>query len=207
MVPLAFLSGEYLAESSFTELDAVNQMLLTIGEQKVNSLESSGVLEVDVAKATLAEVSRTVQGEGWFFNTEHRVKLPVDSDGHIQLPNNCLHTRQRPRSRPQLVQRGTRLYNLTDHSYAFRGPVTITIVYLLPFDELVTSARQYIARRASRLFQERVTGSQVTDEFVMREEALARAALEADNAEAAGFNILTDNQPTLGTVARDRDWY
>lgn len=72
------------------------------------------------------------------------------------------------------------------------------------YEELIPDAQQYIASRASRRFQERMSGSQVTDQFAVREEALARAQLEAAAGSAAGYNILTDNLPSLDVVRRDR---
>lgn len=195
-----------MAEAILSELGAVNQMLLTIGEQKVNTLESTGILEVEIAKATLNEVSRTVQGEDWFFNVEHGVRLPPETGGYIMIPQNCTKIWQQPRSRPAVVQRGRRLYNLTDHTYIFNEPITVSVRYFLEFDDLIPSAAHYIALRASRRFQERITGSQVTEEFLLREEVAARAVFMADDATLAGHNILTDNQPTRGAVGRDR-WF
>lgn len=193
-----------MPEENLTELGAVNQMLLTIGEQKVNALESTGVLEVDVARTTLAEVSRDVQGEGWHFNTEHGVRLPVDADGSIPVPTNCLRVWRPPRSSPAIIQRGTRLYNLSAHSYVFRGPLTVSIQYFLPFDDLIPSARHYIALRASRRFQERISRSEITEQFVLREETMARAQLEAADAADAGYNVILDNRPTFDAAMRDR---
>ncbi|MCC8109916.1 MAG: hypothetical protein LIQ30_12920 [Planctomycetes bacterium] len=193
-----------MAEAILNELGAVNQMLLTIGEQKVNSLESTGVLEVEITKTTLQEVSRTVQGEDWYFNIEHSIRLMPENTGYIMLPHNCTKVWQPPRSTPMVVQRGRRLYNMTNHTYTFDRPVTVSMRYFLDFDDLIPSAAHYIALRASRRFQERITGSQVTEEFLIREEVAARAVLVADDASLAGFNILTDNQPTRSTVGRDR---
>ncbi len=193
-----------MAEAILNELGAVNQMLLTIGEQKVNSLDSTGVLEVEIAKTTLHEISRTVQGEDWVFNVEHGVRLLPEDGGNIVLPQNCTKVWQSPRSRPVAVQRGLRLYNLTDHTFIFDKPVTVSMRFFLGFDDLIPAAAHYIALRASRRFQERITGSQVTEEFLLREEAAARAALVTDDAVIAGYNILTDNQPTRGAVGRDR---
>lgn len=193
-----------MAEAILNELGAVNQMLLTIGEQKVNTLEATGILEVEIAKTTLNEVSRTVQGEDWCFNIEHGVRLRPESTGFIMLPQNCTKVWQRPRSRPAVIQRGARLYNMTDHTYLFESPVEVSMRYFLDFDDLIPSAAHYIALRASRRFQERITGSQVTEEFLLREEVMARTVLATDDASIAGYNILTDNQPTRSTVGRDR---
>lgn len=193
-----------MAEENLTELEAVNRMLRVISEQPVNSLEASGVLEAEIARDVLHDVSRSVQNEDWHFNVEHRLKLLPDSEGRIFLPRNATKAWRDPWIKPRVAPRGNRLYNLSAHTYIFERPVILSIRYFLPFDELLPSAAHYITLRAARQFQEHMTGSQVTEEFVMREEALARAALVADDAEMAGYNVVTDNLPTLGVVRRDR---
>ena len=193
-----------MIDTPMTELDAVNQMLLTIGSQKVNSLDASGLIEVDVAKSTLRDVSRDVQGAGWHFNTEYKLRLLPDTEGYVHVPRNCLQARlSHPKWRTFIVQRGTRMYNLRTHSYVFDSPLFVDVVLFLGFDELIPAARRYIAMRAARRFQERVMGSQVTEEFAMAEEFDARAELQAADARDAGYNILEDNWPTVSTVTRD----
>jgi hypothetical protein len=190
-----------------SELDAVNQMLLAISEQKINTLESSGVLEVDVAKDTLRTVSREVQAEGWHFNTEHNLKFYPDQDGHILVPGNCIDIfRLEHYMAPVIRKDGDQLYNMTTHSYEFPigKPVVVSLILYQPFDVLPPAARIYIAARASRIYQEEMTGSQVTDEFILRREAQARAQFEAADAREAGYNMLWDNRPGYRTMRRDR---
>lgn len=193
-----------MSHANMTKLDAVNRMLLAISEQKVNSLEATGVIEVDIAKETLNDVSREVQGEGWHFNTEHRVRLLPDTEGHIALPNNCLAVWKPDRTRPQVAQRGVRLFNQSAGAFEFDSPVIVSILYCRDFEELIPAAKNYIVQRACRHFQETMTGSQVTEEFVLRREAAARIQLEAGDARNAGYNILTDNQPSRAAWLRDR---
>lgn len=193
-----------MSQANMTELDAVNRMLLTISEQKVNSLESSGVIEVDVARDTLQDVSREVQGEGWRFNTEHGIRLKPDINGNINLPANCLAVWRADRGRPQVEQRGIRLYNLTDRSYTFKATLVVSAMYCREWEELIPAAKTYIVQRACRQFQEIMTGSQVTEEFVLRREAQTRTQLEAADARNAGYNMLTDNRPSVDAVMRDR---
>ena len=193
-----------MAQSNMTELDAVNQMLLSIGEQKVNTLESSGVLEVDVAKETLRNTSREVQGEGWHFNTEHRVVLMPDQDGFIALPGNVMNVWQHERMLPVVMQRGNQLYNMTKHTFRFESPEVVSILYCHDFNELIPTARVYITHRASRIFQENTSGSTVAEEFILRREAQARIQLEAADARDAGYNVLWDNRNGRNACLRDR---
>ena len=55
--------------TSMTELEAVNVLLTTIGEQPINSFWNQ-TTDVTIARQVLNEVNREVQSQGWHFNTE-----------------------------------------------------------------------------------------------------------------------------------------
>jgi hypothetical protein len=76
-----------------TELDAVNTMLYTIGEQPVSSLAESGLADVAIAKTILTEQSRRFQAKGWDFNTDKDYALAVDINSKIPVPT----THEEPR--------------------------------------------------------------------------------------------------------------
>ena len=65
-----------------SKLDAVNSILLGIGEAPVNTL-GSGLQEAEIAEVTLNNINREVQTIGWHFNTEVRYSLGKNSDGII----------------------------------------------------------------------------------------------------------------------------
>ena len=52
-----------------TELDAINSILMSVGESPVNTLDVQSP-EVAIAQKTLQQVCREVLAEGWVFNTE-----------------------------------------------------------------------------------------------------------------------------------------
>jgi hypothetical protein len=61
--------------SNTTTLEAVNQMLSTIGQSRISTLATAG--EANDAQKILAEVDRAVQSEGWHFNRYNNIELPV----------------------------------------------------------------------------------------------------------------------------------
>lgn len=189
--------------SPMTALESVNLMLLTIGEQPVNSLEGSGVLEAEVAKDSLQDASRDVQSRGWHFNTEEQVTLPPDRDGYVYLPENCLRVDTVAYDKGvNVVQRGQRLYDKRNHTYKFTKPLILDMVVMLDFDELPQDARRYISIVAARRFQQRVAASPVLDSFTQQDELEARVTLYSSDAENADYNILTDTCPNRRTLAR-----
>lgn len=62
------------------ELDAVNEMLSSVGSSPVNSLEDDLNVDVLNAKRILSAVSTEVQSRGYRFNTLNNVYLTPDSD-------------------------------------------------------------------------------------------------------------------------------
>ena len=79
-----------MAISLTSKLDAVNSMLIGIGEAPVNTM-NSGLQEAEIAALTLDTVSREVQTAGWAFNTDLRYTLSRNSANHISVPSNCLY--------------------------------------------------------------------------------------------------------------------
>ena len=170
-----------------TELEAVNVMLGTIGEQPVNSLDISTISEVSIASDMLYEVSREVQTRGWSFNEEDEYTLSV-SEGEIPLPTNCLKVVCSGET-DWIVRRGNRLYNRTDHTFTFAAAVEASIVFFLPFTDLPQAARNYITLRTARKFQVRILGSDSIEKFTAIDENQAWLTLCAEEVDQAGYNM------------------
>lgn len=176
-----------------TELEAVNILLDVIGESPISSLSDSSVVDAVKAKAVLSEISRTVQVEGWNFNTEDNYELvPTVFEKEIQLPANCVQVDTTgPDAAMDVAQRGQRLYDRTNHTYKFDKSVRVEMIVLLPFEELPESARYYITIRASRVFQGRAVGSETLYKFTADDEAMARANLKKAEGRTRNANMFT----------------
>ena len=73
------------------QLDAVNEMLMSVGQTPVTQLEATNP-DVALAFETLTQVSRGVQAEGWTFNRENHLStfVPDSTTKKIQIPDNVL---------------------------------------------------------------------------------------------------------------------
>ena len=71
------------------ELPAINQILSTCGQAPVTTLDQTNP-DVAIAYATLLQVTREVQAEGWTYNSEFHVLFPIDSNNEIPIANNIL---------------------------------------------------------------------------------------------------------------------
>lgn len=184
------------------ELAAVNIMLGVIGESPINSLANiSGVLDAVTARQVLNEIAVTVQTEGWAFNSEDNWTFLPDSTGTITIPNTIIQV-DAVNTLIKVAVRGTRLYDLKNHTYTFTDGVILDCVLLFNFDDLPQAARYYIAVRAARVFQARIVGSDTLQGFTVRDETLARVALKAFDADTGGYNMLTGSYSVAKTLIR-----
>ncbi len=195
-----------------TKLEAVNDILLSIGEKPVNSL-ASGLPDAALAEAVLDKVSRQVQLEGWNSNTRRGIELSRDASNIIGVPINTLRIKttnsksHRKRTRPRLsghinvtVRRSSDdtqflLYDLDDDSETWANDATLTvdIVQMLQFEHLPTALQLYIAAMAGRKFQAGTMASRILWEFteIAVEEALVMAL--NDDEDQSRDNVKTES--------------
>ena len=163
-----------------TTLEAVNILLKAIGEAAVSDLtDTAGSADVEAAFNTLQEVNRSVQMEGWTWNTEEDYPLTPDNDGHLTLPAGTLRVDTTGVDRDvRLVQRGNRLYDRKNHTYTFDRSYRVTLVVLLPFEDLPEPARHYITIKAARRFSDDELASDTVHKFKQNDEDEARVMME-----------------------------
>ena len=183
-----------------TELAAINTMLSGIGEAPVNSL-ADVTADVSVARSVLAEVSREVQAEGWQWNTEDDYPLRPDASGKIRLHPSVIRLHFREPDDRQLILRGEEVYDRLNHTFTFPADTLfhVTLTSLLPFHQLPETCRRYVTLKALRVFQERVVGSTTLSSFQQRDEAMARAAMLAEERRADRPNMLRGTLPPTWT--------
>jgi hypothetical protein len=137
-----------------TKLEAVNIMLSSIGESPVNSL-NSGLVDAEIAETILNGINREIQGKGWHFNTEIKMRLSPSLDNEVVLPPNTLRVDRALNNKDEdLIQRGGKLYNKSNHSFNITSAVEVDMVILLDFEDIPEAARRYITIRAARIFQD-----------------------------------------------------
>ena len=73
-----------------TKLEAVNSMLTAIGETPVNTITNATTTDVSIALQVLDNVSREVQQQGWYFNTDLNYKFSPNNSNEIPLATNIL---------------------------------------------------------------------------------------------------------------------
>lgn len=191
-----------------SELEAVNTILSTIGEAPLNTLSGSLPVDGTIAKNVLSEVSREVQSQGWHFNTHYKVTLSRDTDNKIPLATNIVRVEIDPRQYSKIsydvVQRNNFLYNLAKNEETFDTNFKdVTVVYLLPFDEIPEQAKRYITIRSARIFHDRTLGANTIHKFSQEDEAKSLSILKQAESHTGDYSIF-DTPEQAYTVIRGR---
>ena len=166
-----------------SELQAVNIMLSSIGEAPVNTL-GSGLQEAEIAEVVLDNINREVQSLGWIFNTDLRKTLSPNTNGHIDLPSNCMKVDTVSVLRDyttDIVERDRRLYDRVTNSFIFTKDIDVDMVVLLSFDGLPEVARRYITLKAGRKFQENNSNASGENKIQRKEFRTLKNSLKSES--------------------------
>lgn len=191
-----------MALAGMSELDAINLMLSVIGEAPVNSINGTGLSDVAMARNILKEVSLEVQDDGWAFNQESGITLPLTPEGYVNVPPNALRVEHAVDEDYRFTIRGGRLYDRTNHTYVFTYAPKCDITYFLDYADLPQAARFYIAIRSARKFQKRSTSSMTLEKFTQEDELDALANLQDQDTSAGDYNMLTDSYDVARILQR-----
>lgn len=185
---------------ALTELDAVNEMLMSIGQAPVSTIETSAVGDVPVARLYLRNVTRYVQLYGFAFNSDRAYVLSPDIDGVVLVPDGILKLDptdpQQSLTRRRHPTKGIALWDLANQTWVCSEPVECDVVWGFVYDDLPESAKAFICTAAARKFQARIIGSQQLDGYNAEDEMKAWAILLREERAARDTNLFRQN-PTL----------
>ena len=184
-----------------TELESINIMLAAIGEAPINSLVGTLPVDARIAQSTLSEVNKSVQSEGWSFNTETDVTFTRDSSNQINLPTDVLRVDANIHQHPTIdpIQRGLKLYDRQNNKFEFEEDLICTVVYFRDFSEIPEPARYYMNIKAARLFVDRLVGDQALRTYNKEDETRARAILMETDLANGDHNMLRGD-PSLTNI-------
>lgn len=209
-----------------TELEAVNEMLLSIGETPVQSLDS-GLQDAEIAATMLENENRRIQLQGWLINTRRNVELTKNINdefvvavdwlkvdtvnpattraNNVPAPHQHINVSVRRKSDDTSYL----LYDIDNDAETWPNETTLTvdIVQYLPFKDLNPALQIYIYRSAAHQFQKAMVSSKVLFEFTREavEEAMTNAIQEdMDNQDA---NMITGNRNSMQIAFRFNPLY
>jgi hypothetical protein len=216
-------------EGHMSKLQAVNDMLWSIGEMPVQSL-ASGLGDAEQAESILDRVSRQVQLKGWHVNTLRDYELSKNVDDQFVLPVNTLRVdTTNPRGgwrRSSTPPHSARINAIMKRSeddtkwlmydgdnntetWTDSDPATLNvdIVLLLEFANLTPALQMYVWTMAAHRFQKGAMTSQVIQN--MTEEDIAEAMIQAVQEDTMNEdqNIINDNGHVNSVAWRNNPLY
>lgn len=194
--------------SAMSKLEAVNEMLLAIGQAPVNTLAVAGIRDVSIASSMLDAVSREVQTDGHSFNTFIETVTPNVS-GQIAVAADVINidaTDPRMEVTPWVDPQDSarKLFDVGNQRSTFEDPLEVSVIKLLPFESLPQHARRYILSMAKLRFQASTVGSPQLNNLFEQEVGLAYASFrkiellqQDNNLLTAGGTIISRNRHRL----------
>ena len=175
-----------------TELDAVNQILSSVGQAPVTTLDLQNP-EVAIVLTTLREVNKQVQAEGWNYNVERGYEFTPDSTTkHIAYPTNVLQldtTKQKHRDDFDPVRRDGKFYDRLKHTYEWDNPIEADVTWLFEFEDVPPAIQLYITARAARLAANKMVGDTTLFQLLQEQELQTRAAALEYDCNQADYSI------------------
>lgn len=205
-----------------TKLQAVNEMLWTVGEAPVSSL-SSGLGNAAIAETILDRVSREIQSLGWHVNTLRAYELTKNNDNQFVLPDDTLkvdtvnHKGGRKNDTPvpsafiNAVMRRSAddtkwlLFDMDNHTETWSTPTTLTVdlVKLLNYADLNPSLQYYVWTKAARRYQQGAMSSIALHKLAESDVQEAMIQAMQEDLETEDYNILSDNYTSRAIALRN----
>lgn len=199
-----------LTLTPLTELDAVNMMLMSIGQSPVNALDSTGIKDVATAQLWLHNTSREIQSKGWTFNQDFAFPLTPDGNDRIVIPPNALAV-DPTNPNQDYVQRyddtatAMALYDLVKQSPTMLDTVNVDITWFFDYEKTPATFRNYCGLLAGQRFQAGSISSELLFKFEQVDIDRAQVAFERDNTRVGDRNILAGSQFTNQIFKRRRN--
>ncbi|WP_390153987.1 phage tail protein [Dialister sp. i34-0019-2H8] len=172
-----------------TELEAVNEILASIGESPVNTIENPTNVDVINCLRILRNVNRRVQSKGWTFNKIDSYTLNPDASTHrIRWLSNLLYVVGTDGTK--YTKKGDYLFDWENQTTEFNNSIDCTIIFLVDFEDMPDPMRSYITAKAATTFQTRYLGDSSLGEELLRDEQEAWAALMEYELDSNDFNML-----------------
>jgi hypothetical protein len=196
-----------------TKLDAVNNILASIGEAPVNSL-SSGLPDAELAESFLDRENRRIQLMGWHCNTLNDYELSKNAANQFVLPDNTLkcdtvnprsHRKTLTTPPPHAYINATMrrsdddtmwlMFDADNNTELWTNETTLTVrlVQFIEFANLTPALQIYVHASAAHKFQKSVMGSQVLRAFTDEDVSEAEVIAINEDMENEDLNVIRDN--------------
>ena len=172
-----------------TELDAVNRILISAGEDPISSLSSPSAQS---CKVLIEEVLHDLLIIGWSFNTDYSVILSRNTDNEILIPVNAISVNFDDNINSEKYSIiDNKVYDQHNRTFTFSKDLKATIVYLREFTEIPEPFRVYVTKSAKRRYAASFTAGEHIQSFI-QEEAQALQSAKQSEVSSQRFNIFNN---------------
>ena len=163
-----------------TELDAVNQILSSVGQAAVTTLDMQNP-EVFAVVTALRNTDKQVQSEGWSFNSISGKKFSPDAASKkIQVPIDVLQmyvNKEKHYDKYNIVRKEGYLYDKYSCSHEFEEDIYMDVIYLRAFGDLPPAFQAHIIAKAARISAIRLVGSSELVQLLAIDEEMTKTAM------------------------------
>lgn len=174
-----------------TFLDAVNDIIGSVGESNLTVLDNTHPLEA-TALSTLERISKRVQSKGYWFNVR-KTTLAQDIDGKVPVAATVLAIDTTERD-SGLVKRGGFLYDLENDTDVLDRDVECVLREQVNFADLPETAAQYIQAEAVLQFFKNYDGDGTKIQALAADVQITRIAFSADHIRNSDVNLYNSGE-------------
>lgn len=169
-------------------IDAINRILLVIGESPVNKVDDPTVISTQ-AFNTLYTAQRQTLLLGWSFNIEEDYEFELDDRGWAFKRPRMLDIEFHDRN---IVLKKDRVYNKKTKSFVFDEPVKARVLEDLSFEALPGVFQEYVTAKAARLLHEHTHQDPNQSILLQREERRLFKDCQEYEFKRGHFNMFDD---------------
>ncbi len=209
-----------------TKLEAVNDILASIGEDPVNSL-ASGLPDAEQAETFLERESRRIQMKGWHVNTLNSFVIELNAANQFALPDNTLKVDsvnpsggRKIASPPSSGYINAAMRRSADdtkwilwdadnnlETWTFDTRINVDLVQFIEFANLTPALQIYVWTSAAHRFQKSVMGSAALQQFTLEDVQNSEVDAVNEDMENEDLNIIRDNAHVHAIAFRNNPLY
>lgn len=192
----------------FTEIEAVNRILSTVGGEKVAALTSLS-FTADAAYTALRDAMRDLMSHSWGFNTEYDVELTPNGSNEIDLSTSgytgtyisLIDFEPEDSGNKDVVIKGTKLYSRKDNSYTVftADKYKASVSYYLQWEDLPEPVKSYVTAMAAKDYQAQMVGNPQLDAILTQKFMHARSQFYSFESQQFDYSMW-DNYDTWKIV-------
>ena len=185
-------------------IDAINEILTSVGINTVASLDDPQRQDVIAAEQTLDEVLKHIATQDNFFNRYGKVEFDPDTNGFLLLPEDVYDVEYTESQDIQVLIKYNPtandycVFNLTDKTFVWDDSVVLDVTYYLTFEDLPEVVKRYVIASTARKLYLKLFGPSTHLQILAADEKIAYDILQRWEFDSGDYNML--NSPDVSRI-------